>query len=421
MRYEIAIFAGQSGVTAQAGGGEVNGNGANRFSKIAVIAAEDWFVLSHFRPLLAALRPLCEELVVVTRCSGYEAEIEALGARAIPLSFDRKSLNIIKQGNSTIQLMNIIRKEKPDVVHLIALNPIIIGSAVAKISKMPAVVTHITGFGYLGTSTNPVIRLIRYASLHLVDKMLRHNISWILAENETDLTDLSAFGIDTTGKSAILRGAGIDPEEFCAQTTPANPIPIAASISRLIHQKGLDILVAAKKRLVTRSVPLRVQIFARPDPGNPDAIAPNTLRGWVESGLIEGGRETNDVVSVWRQSDIAVFPARDREGMPRAMLEAAACARPLIVADVPGLKDFVRDGVEGLIVPPEDPDALATALERLANNPEMRERMGEAARARILSGYTDTHVKGVIIQTYAELGARIATSHKPNKIIGPVS
>jgi len=92
--------------------------------------------------------------------------------------------------------------------------------------------------------------------------------------------------------------------------------------------------------------------------------------------------------------------------MPRALLEAAACARPLLVTDVPGARDFVRNGVEGLIVPPGDPAALADALRHLARDPDLRERMGEAARLRLLHGYTDTHLREALRAAYRSLLGR---------------
>jgi glycosyltransferase involved in cell wall biosynthesis len=109
------------------------------------------------------------------------------------------------------------------------------------------------------------------------------------------------------------------------------------------------------------------------------------------------------VREVWRHADIFVLPARSREGMPRALLEAAASARPLVVTDVPGCRHFVRDGVEGFVVPPDNADALADALEKLARDPDLRQRMGESARLRLLHGFTEAHVKQSLRATYVSL------------------
>lgn len=374
-----------------------------RFPKILCAAAEDWFVLSHFRPLIETLRGLCDELVVVTRCTGRRPEIEALGARVIPLPFHRKSFNLLRQGKAAREFARIIQAEKPDIVHLIALNPIVIGAAAARLCTMRAVVAHVTGLGYLGTATRLGARVARQVSFGLVARMLQERVSWVLAENDSDLSDLEAFGVYSGSNRTILGGAGIDPEVYRALPQPSNAVPIAASISRLIHSKGLDVLVAAKERLDTRGVPLRVQIYGRPDKSNPEAISPEVLRDWLSSGTIEGGHETRDVIGVWRGVDIAVLPTRSREGMPRSMLEAAACARPIIATDVPGLRDFIRDGQEGLIVQPDDPVSLADALERLAGDAELRARMGAAARERVLSGFTDAHLMDTVTRVYEEL------------------
>ncbi len=127
------------------------------------------------------------------------------------------------------------------------------------------------------------------------------------------------------------------------------------------------------------------------------------MRSWGVQGDVHWFGRVDDVRDVWRRADIFVLPARRREGMPRVLLEAAACARPLVVTDVPGCRHFVRDGVEGFVVPPEDAEALANALELLARDPDMRVRMGEAARLRLLQGYTEAQVRTCLLASYTSL------------------
>jgi glycosyltransferase involved in cell wall biosynthesis len=110
-----------------------------------------------------------------------------------------------------------------------------------------------------------------------------------------------------------------------------------------------------------------------------------------------------DVREVWRRAEICVFPALTRQGVPRTLLEAAACGRALIVTDVPGIRDFVRDGIEGILVPPHDAPALSEALERLARDAELRERMGHAARLRVLQGFTEAQVRETLRGVYLSL------------------
>jgi glycosyltransferase involved in cell wall biosynthesis len=148
---------------------------------------------------------------------------------------------------------------------------------------------------------------------------------------------------------------------------------------------------------------MRLELYGDTDADNPDAITGEELKSWCAKRNASWLGHVADVREVWRHADIFVLPARSREGMPRALLEAAASARPLVVTDVPGCRHFVRDGVEGFVVPPENADALATALDRLARDPDLRRRMGEAARLRLLHGFTEAHVKQSLRATYTSL------------------
>ena len=167
----------------------------------------------------------------------------------------------------------------------------------------------------------------------------------------------------------------------------------------MLRSKGVDVLVEAHRRLLARDTPLDLALFGSTDPGSRDAISAEKLDTWQQAGLKWHGR-TDDVAGVWRASDIAVVPALGGDGMPRAMLEAAASGRPLIVSDVPGCRQFVRNGREGFVVPPGDAEALARALSRLALGPALRASFGAAARARFMKGYTNDIVQARIRHTY---------------------
>jgi glycosyltransferase involved in cell wall biosynthesis len=171
----------------------------------------------------------------------------------------------------------------------------------------------------------------------------------------------------------------------------------------MIWWKGVDVLMAAHQLLSARGNPVQLSLYGDADPLTHRAISRETLLEWGSRPHVTWHGSTSDVRAVWRDHDIAVIPSRRREGLPRTLLEAAACGRPVIVTDVPGSRHFVRDGVEGLIVPPEDPAALADAIARLASDPALRQRMGTAARDRILSGFTETHVMNAVAQTYENL------------------
>jgi glycosyltransferase involved in cell wall biosynthesis len=370
------------------------------FRKVLVACTEDWFTLSHFKPLLRCLRRIGGDVVVVARSSGRMSEIERLGCRTVALDYGRSSMNPMSEARTVNRLARILRDEAPDVVHLIAMKPIVLGGLATHLVRPRHTVIHMTGLGFLAISDSLKARAARLAALRVMRAVLRRRENWLLVENPEDLAFLRDGGVDAAERVTMLGGAGIDPDAFAPPTDLANAPPIAAYVARMIRPKGVDVLMEAAEILSRKSVPLAIELHGDTDDGNPEAVPAETLARWANGADRRFMGFTEDVAAVWRRADIFVLPARSREGMPRALLEAASCGRAIVVTDVPGCRHFVRDGVEGLVVPPGDAPALADALETLARDPVLRERLGRSARDRVLSGYTEAHVEAGIEQTY---------------------
>jgi glycosyltransferase involved in cell wall biosynthesis len=375
------------------------------FDKVLVACTEDWFTLSHFKPLLRRLVEIAREVVVVTRSSGRMAEIEALGARTIDLAYNRSSMNPVREAGTVRRLVGILEAEAPDAVHLISMKPIVLGGIATLWRRPRHTIIHMTGLGFLAISDTAKARAARAAALGVMSRVMGRPGSWLLVENPEDLAFLEAGGVRPGKRVTMLGGAGIDPDAFPPQVAGQRTIPVAAYVARMIRPKGVDVLMAAADILERRGVALGVDLYGDTDDGNPEAIPSATIAAWANGETRRYRGFTRDVAAVWRDADIFVLPARSREGMPRALLEAAASARAAVVTDVPGCRHFVRDGQEGLVVPPDDAIALADALERLALDPELRARLGAAARAKLLAGYTEAHVQDGIESAYRSLAA----------------
>jgi len=378
--------------------------------KVLVACTEDWFTLSHFKPLLRRLRRIGRDVIVVTRSSGRMAEIERLGCRTIALDYGRSSMNPLRETRTARRLARILADEAPDVVHLIAMKPIVLGGIATSLERPRHTVIHMTGLGFLAISNSVKARAARLAALRIMRTVLRRPENWLLVENPEDLAFLRDGGVDAGARVTMLGGAGIDPEIFTPPPDLANAVPIAAYVARMIRPKGVDVLMDAADRLSRKDVALAIELHGDTDDGNPEAVPAETLARWANGGDRRFMGFTKDVAAIWRHADIFVLPARSREGMPRALLEAASCARAIIVTNVPGCRHFVRDGVEGLVVPPGDAAALADALETLARDRDLRERLGRAARERVLSGYTEAHVEAGIEQAYTAMLNRTGPS-----------
>ena len=381
---------------------------ARTCGKIALLITEDWFALSHFRPLISVLAQLAESVVVVTRSSGRLHEIEALGARTLEFDFRRNSNNQALAAQLAWALARILKRERPDVVHLVAMKPIVLGGLALRLARVPHTVVHVTGQGLAGIATNPILRLYRLAMLRVLASLVRKPTSYLLVENPDDLAMVRKVAPNLGSRFAILGGAGVDPEAFPALAPPDHARPVAAHVGRMIKSKGIDLLIEAYDRLVAEGVDLRLELYGSSDRDNPEAVPPQEITTWCQRSGARWYGPVRDVVAVWQGADMFVLASRGGEGLPRALLEAAACARPLIVSDVPGNRHFVRDGIEGLLVPPADAAALATAMRTLAVDRDLRLRLGRAARQRLLTGFTEAHVKRALLTSYETmLGWRV--------------
>jgi glycosyltransferase involved in cell wall biosynthesis len=375
---------------------------ARPWGKVLVVITEDWFALSHFIPLLSELRALAGTVVVAARPSGRFGDLQALGVETRAFDMQRGSLSVGQLRVVRDDLAQLIDAERPDAVHAIAMQPMVMTSlALATTSHRPAaVILHLTGRGYLGYARSPLAFLLRTLAHAALRSCTRRHNAWLVAENGDDIAEMVSARVAVTGRTAILPGAGVDPARYPQLAVPGNEAPRIAYVGRMIRSKGVHVLVEAQRRLRARGKKLELSLYGNADADNREAIPSEQLESWgAEPGIVWHGR-TDDIVGVWRTTDIAVVPALGGDGMPRAMLEAAACGRPLIVSDVPGCRQFVRPGIEGLIVPPGNAGALADALATLAADRELQLSAGAAARRKVVREYTETAVRARTREIY---------------------
>ncbi|MBX9589294.1 MAG: glycosyltransferase [Hyphomonadaceae bacterium] len=374
--------------------------------KIVLLAGEDGFVLSHCRALLAALRELAREVVVVARSSGRLGEIERLGAGVTDFDCRASLRNPARDALAAWELARILEAEDADAMHVIGVRPAALGGLALKLVAGPQVMVHLPTLDGLEPATG-LARLYRPSPARLVAALVRRPASFVLLENPDDLAPLRAQGADPGARFAVLGGAGVDPDVYPVLPPSQSEMPIAAYIGRMTASSGVDVLMRAFDRVWARGVNLQLELVGEHASDAADATPPGDIAQW---GLHPGVRRiepVTDVREVWRRAEICLLPAVRSQGLPRALLEAAACGRALVVTDDAGGGHFVRDGVEGLVVPRGDQAHLAEALERLARDADLRARLGAAARLRVLQGFTEAHVKQTLEAAYlALLGSR---------------
>ena len=368
--------------------------------RLVFVVTEDWFFASHFLPMVKAARELGLAVSVVTRVRSHREAIEAEGARVIPLQAERRSLNPMAAGYATGQLAAILKDEKADLVHCIALRSILVGGFAAAMAGIGPRVYALTGSGFLGARTDTVARLSQRAVRLLVRGLETRRTRYVFENTD----DPRLLGLDPSEpRVTILGGAGVDPERLKPAPLPPRPPLKVAVVARMLWSKGIDVAVEAVRAARAKGAPIELSLYGAPDPSNPKAIPEETLKGWsAEPGIAWHGA-TRDIAGVWRDHHVACLPSRGGEGLPRTLLEAGACGRAILTTDVPGCRTLVRDGIEGRLVPPSDASSLTEALLAFAEQPDLVARMGEAARARVLDGFTERDVMESVKQLYRSM------------------
>lgn len=371
--------------------------------KILYLATEDWFFASHFMPMARTARELGLEVAIAAQLGDKAERLLAEGFRPIPLHSKRGSSSLLRALQSVIRTYRIVRAEKPDIVHCIALQPVVLGGLAAKLAGARQLVLAPTGLGHLWATNGILARVLRTIVRRAVGSWLKAPGTRYLFENRDDPRE---FGLDPNGSNVfIVGGAGVAPGDFpYVPEPPAPPVKLAV-VSRMISPKGIAEAVEAVRQARAAGAPVELDLFGEPDPANPLSIPSEILREWArETGIRWHGR-TEDVARVWREHHIALFLSTYREGLPRTIVEAAAAGRPIIACAIPGCRDLVRNGQEGILIDPGDPAAAARAIARLAQDAALRQRMGRDANLRFLDGFTESAVTGVVARLYRSLAS----------------
>jgi glycosyltransferase involved in cell wall biosynthesis len=367
--------------------------------KLMYVISEDWFFCSHFFERALAARDAGYEVVVMTRERAHGQKIRAAGMRLLPVNFSRRGINPVNEFRSLLRIYLAYRRERPDVVHHVAAKAVFYGSLAARLfSRRLAIVNAPVGMGYVFSSGERLAQLLRPCLRLGYRLLLNPRRSRVIVENADDAGYFVENGIVRATDAVVVRGAGINVRKFQPVDSPAGP-PVVALVGRMLRDKGVCEFVEAAHRLHEAGVAARFALVGYPDPENPASIPVARLRSWHGQKGVEWWGWEEDMTWVWRQVHIACLPSY-REGLPKALLEAAACGLPIVTTDAVGCREVVRHGDNGLLVPVGDAPALAEALRVLISDADLRGRMGKRSRARAECEFSSERVIGETLQVY---------------------
>ena len=367
--------------------------------RIVFLVTEDWYFISHRLPMARAARDAGFDVHVATRVDRHGDAITAEGFRLHPLSWRRGSFNPRDVVGIVREVRALYRRLKPDLAHHVAVQAAIVGSIAA--TGLPMVcVNAITGLGTIFLGRSLKARTARPALLLLLRRLLDRPRSTVLVQNPDDRAEVERLGV-APGRIALIPGSGVDIDRMTPSPEPPGAVT-AAFAGRLVADKGIGTLIEAHRILLQRGRAIRLLIAGTPDPANPTSVSAHEIEAWTHTPNVTYLGHVRDMPGFWALAHIAVLPSR-REGLPMTLLEAAACGRPLVATDVPGCREVARAGLNALLVPPDDPQALADAIERLAGDAELRARFGQAGRALVEREFSSARIGRAVVDLYGRL------------------
>lgn len=372
--------------------------------KILFFANTDWYLYNFRLPLACYLRDQGDDVVMLCPPGPYVARLQAAGFRALTVPMQRRSLNPIRELALLNQIRRMYVQERPDLVHHFTIKSVILGALAANLARTPRCVNSVDGMGYIFTSTDLKARLLRAPIRALLRLALNSANNRLILQNPDDRNVFVQAGLIEPQHIRLICSVGIDTERFRPPRRPVSSHPLKILLaSRLLWEKGIGDYVVAARRLRQEGIAAEFLLAGDPDPGNPASIPVEQLDRWRQEGDITLLGHVDDMPALLAQADIALLPTSYGEGVPRSLIEAAACGLPLIASDVPGCREIVQHGVNGLLVPAKDPASLVDALRQLCVDPQMRQQMAEASRAKVVAEFDERIVFEQTMAVYREL------------------
>jgi glycosyltransferase involved in cell wall biosynthesis len=367
--------------------------------RLLYVVSEDWYFLSHRLPMARAARQAGFEVHVATRVTNGRPAIEQEGFVLHAIPFARGGLNPMGMLATIRALRKLHRKLRPAIVHHVALQTSVLGSFAA-LGSSAARVNALTGLGYAFTSNALKARSGRRALAAVLRFLLNRQGTVVLVQNPDDRAILKTAGISEK-RMVLIPGSGVDIDRLHPEPEPRG-VPTIAFVGRLLEDKGIRTLIQAHLLLRLNGSTVELLIAGTPDPANPGSIQEAEVASWAAEPGVRWLGYVDDIPALWARAHVAVLPSR-REGLPKSLLEAAACGRPLVATDVPGCREIVRPGENGLLVPVDNPTALAQAIHTLISSLELRARYGAAARRLVVEKFAADVIGRMTVDLYSRL------------------
>lgn len=345
------------------------------------------FFVTHRLPLALAAHQAGFEVHVATSDHDQENVQHIINSGLLfhPLSLSQHGTNPFTELKTLNAIRKLYRDVQPDLIHHVSIKPVIYGGIAAKLTRRKAVVSAMSGLGYVFIGKGLKPSLLRFLTRPAFKLAMAGENTRMIFQNPDDRQLFIDRGLVNPSTGILIRGSGVDETYFSPQPESTDGLPMVLFAGRLLWQKGVGEFAEVARRLQGKA---RFVVVGYEETTSPLNVPTTQLEAWQEEGIIEWWGKRDDMPDVYAQANLVCLPSTYGEGVPKVLIEASSCERVSVTTDTAGCREIIKHGVNGLLVPPNDIDALTSALEHLIHHPQDRQQMGQNGRKIVLNDYT---------------------------------
>lgn len=374
--------------------------------KFVFYANTDWYLYNFRLSTALRLKEHGHDVVMLSPPGDFGLRFADHGLRWIRLAMDRASLNPLREAATLHALTRVLRAERPDLLHNFTVKCAVYGALAARAARVPAVVNAVAGMGYVFSSDAALARTLRPMVKLLMRGALGGEGSRLILQNPDDAEVFVRARLVPERHIRVIRSSGVNLSRFQPpqrQQEVRQPLRVLLA-ARLLREKGVGEYVEAARRLRADGRDIQCVLAGTPDPGNPRSVSHAEVEQWAREGVVDWRGHVDDMPGLMRTIDVMALPSYYREGVPKSLIEAAACGLAIVTTDLPGCREVVREhGVDGMHVAPRDAGSLAAVLAQLDDDRTLLSRLGARARENAMQHFDERMVIGKTIEVYDEL------------------